>query len=157
MKRKRKLISFFFHFSKGRSIGGMKVTGKNPSTREKICPSTTLTTNPTWTHPGSNPGLRFRCISSLHLQNRIILPWRRRKYISPKCWYLSTRLHDTKFQEIIIFITGCVTTQCIVSLSYRLRVQILERNQKILCHVLVNKIRFNSIYKSKFILKTVLH
>jgi hypothetical protein len=37
----------------------MKLTGKNRSTREKNYPSATLfTTNPTWTDPGSNPGLR---------------------------------------------------------------------------------------------------
>jgi hypothetical protein len=37
----------------------MKLTGGNRSTRGKTCPSATLsTTNPTWTNPGSNPGLR---------------------------------------------------------------------------------------------------
>jgi hypothetical protein len=37
----------------------MKLTGENQRTREKACPSATLsTTNPTWTDPGSNPGLR---------------------------------------------------------------------------------------------------
>jgi hypothetical protein len=37
----------------------MKLTGENRSTRVKICPSATLsTTNPIWTDPGSNPGLR---------------------------------------------------------------------------------------------------
>jgi hypothetical protein len=37
----------------------MKLTGKTRSTREKTCPSTTLsTTNPTWTDPGLDPGLR---------------------------------------------------------------------------------------------------
>jgi hypothetical protein len=37
----------------------MKLTGENQSTRGKTCPSATLfTTNPTWTDPGSNPGLR---------------------------------------------------------------------------------------------------
>jgi hypothetical protein len=37
----------------------MKLTGENRSTRIKTCPSVTLsTTNPTWTDPGSNPGLR---------------------------------------------------------------------------------------------------
>jgi hypothetical protein len=37
----------------------MKLTGENRSTREKTCPSATLsTTNPTCTNPGSNPGLR---------------------------------------------------------------------------------------------------
>jgi hypothetical protein len=37
----------------------MKLTGKNRSTRGETCPNATLsTTNPTWTEPGSNPGLR---------------------------------------------------------------------------------------------------
>jgi hypothetical protein len=37
----------------------MKLTGENRSTRGKTCPSATLsTTNPTWTEPGWNPGLR---------------------------------------------------------------------------------------------------
>jgi hypothetical protein len=37
----------------------MKLRGENRSTRGKSCPSATLsTTNPTWTDPGPNPGLR---------------------------------------------------------------------------------------------------
>jgi hypothetical protein len=37
----------------------MKLTGENLRTRGKSFPSATLsTTNPTWTDPGSNPGLR---------------------------------------------------------------------------------------------------
>jgi hypothetical protein len=37
----------------------MKLIGENRRTRRKTCPSATLsTTNPTWTEPGSNPGLR---------------------------------------------------------------------------------------------------
>jgi hypothetical protein len=41
----------------------MKLTGESRSTREKTCPSATLsTTNPTWTGPGSNPGLRGEII-----------------------------------------------------------------------------------------------
>jgi hypothetical protein len=37
----------------------MKLTGENRKTRGKTCPSATLsTTNPIWTDPGSNPGLR---------------------------------------------------------------------------------------------------
>jgi hypothetical protein len=37
----------------------MKLTGENRSTRGKSCRSATLsTTNPTWTDPGLNPGLR---------------------------------------------------------------------------------------------------
>jgi hypothetical protein len=41
------------------STGGMKLTGENRSTRIKTRPSATLsTTNPIWTDPGSNPGLR---------------------------------------------------------------------------------------------------
>jgi hypothetical protein len=36
----------------------MKLTGENRSTRGETCPSATLsTTYPTWTDPGSNPGL----------------------------------------------------------------------------------------------------
>jgi hypothetical protein len=38
---------------------GVKLTGENRSTREKTCPSSSLsTTNPTWIDPGSNLGLR---------------------------------------------------------------------------------------------------
>jgi hypothetical protein len=38
----------------------MKLTRENRSTRGKTCPSATLSTaNPTWTDPGSNPGLRI--------------------------------------------------------------------------------------------------
>jgi hypothetical protein len=37
----------------------MKLTGENRSTGGETCPSVTLsTTNPTWTDPGSNTGLR---------------------------------------------------------------------------------------------------
>jgi hypothetical protein len=37
----------------------MKLTGENRSTGGTTCHSATLsTTNPTWTDPGSNPGLR---------------------------------------------------------------------------------------------------
>jgi hypothetical protein len=37
----------------------MKLTGENRSTRGENLPSANLsTTNPTWTEPGSNPGLR---------------------------------------------------------------------------------------------------
>jgi hypothetical protein len=37
----------------------MKLTGEKRSTRGKTCPSAILSTiNPTWTGPGSNPGLR---------------------------------------------------------------------------------------------------
>jgi len=34
------------------------LTGENWRTQRKTCPSATLsTTNPTWTDPGTNPGL----------------------------------------------------------------------------------------------------
>jgi hypothetical protein len=37
----------------------MQLTGENRSTRRETCLSATFsTTNPTWTDPGSNPGLR---------------------------------------------------------------------------------------------------
>jgi hypothetical protein len=52
----------------------MKLTGENRSTRGKTCRSATLsTTNPTWTDPGSKPGLRGAY------------------YMSP--WILSTRIY----------------------------------------------------------------
>ena len=51
-----KVIVFFSFF---RVTGGMKLTGENRRTWGKTCPSATFsTTNPTWTEPGSNPGLR---------------------------------------------------------------------------------------------------
>jgi hypothetical protein len=35
-----------------------EIDREKPTTRRKTCPSATLsTTNPTWTDPGSNPGL----------------------------------------------------------------------------------------------------
>jgi hypothetical protein len=38
----------------------MKLAGENRNTRSKTCPIATLsTTNPTWTDPRSNPGLRY--------------------------------------------------------------------------------------------------
>jgi hypothetical protein len=37
----------------------MKLTGENRRTQGKTCPSATLSiTNPTWTDPGTNTGLR---------------------------------------------------------------------------------------------------
>jgi hypothetical protein len=37
----------------------MKLTWENQNTRRKTCPNATLSiTNPTWTDPGSNMGLR---------------------------------------------------------------------------------------------------
>jgi hypothetical protein len=46
----------------------MKLTGENRSTWGKTCPSATLSnTNPTWTDPGSNPGLR----GGRHVTNRL--------------------------------------------------------------------------------------
>jgi hypothetical protein len=51
-----KMMRFFFPKW---STGGLKLIGENRNTRRKICPTATLsTTNPTWTDPGSNPGLR---------------------------------------------------------------------------------------------------
>jgi hypothetical protein len=51
----------------------MKLTRENRSTRRKTCPSATLsTTNPTWTDPGSNPGLRLSHGTDL----RTLVEWR---------------------------------------------------------------------------------
>jgi hypothetical protein len=41
------------------SYGGMILTGENRSTRRETCPSATMSsTNPTYTEPGANSGLR---------------------------------------------------------------------------------------------------
>ena len=48
----------------------MKLTGENRSTRGKTCPSATLsTTNPTWTGPGSNLGLRGERLATNRLSH----------------------------------------------------------------------------------------
>jgi hypothetical protein len=55
----------------------MKLKGENGSTPGKTCPSATLsTTNPTWTDPGSNPGLR----SGRPAANRLSSLWPEKHY-----------------------------------------------------------------------------
>jgi hypothetical protein len=52
----------------------MKLTGENVRTREKTYPSATLsTTNPTWTDPGSNPGLRSKRSATNRLSHGMAL------------------------------------------------------------------------------------
>jgi hypothetical protein len=53
----------------------MKLTEGNRSTRVKTCPSATLsTTNPTWTDPGSNPGLRGESSATNRLSHGTAIP-----------------------------------------------------------------------------------
>jgi hypothetical protein len=48
----------------------MKLTRKNRSTRRKTCPSATLsTTNPAYTDPGWNPGLRGERLATKRLSH----------------------------------------------------------------------------------------
>jgi hypothetical protein len=48
----------------------MKLTGENRSTGRKTCPIATMfTANPTWTDPGSNPGLRCQRPSTNRLSH----------------------------------------------------------------------------------------
>jgi hypothetical protein len=48
----------------------MILTGENPSTWGKTCPSDTLsTTKPTWTDPGLNPGLRGERPATIRLSH----------------------------------------------------------------------------------------
>jgi hypothetical protein len=59
MKIKREMIRFFSFF---RVIEHKwnEIDTEKPKHSGKICPSATLsTTNPTWTDPGSNPGLLY--------------------------------------------------------------------------------------------------
>jgi hypothetical protein len=52
----------------------MKLTGENRSTRGNTCPSAILsTTNPTWTDPGSNPGLRGERPANNRLSNGTVI------------------------------------------------------------------------------------
>jgi hypothetical protein len=52
-------LVFFFSFFHVMDTGGMKLTGGNRSTRGRNSLSATSSTkNPTWTGPGSKPGLR---------------------------------------------------------------------------------------------------
>jgi hypothetical protein len=54
----------------------MKLTGENRSTREKSCPSaTSSTTNPIWTDPGSNSGLRGERPATNRLSHGTALHW----------------------------------------------------------------------------------
>jgi hypothetical protein len=73
-------LVFFSAFSFQRSTGGIILTGENQSTRRKTCHSATLsTTNPIWTEPGSNPGLRGERPATSHylrlLVHGIQWPW----------------------------------------------------------------------------------
>jgi hypothetical protein len=52
----------------------MKLTRENRSTRGKTCPNATLsTTNPTWSDPGLNPGLRGGRPAANRLSHRTAL------------------------------------------------------------------------------------
>jgi hypothetical protein len=52
------------------SHGGIILTGENRRTRRKTCPTDTLsTTNPTWTDPGANCGLRGGRPATNHLSH----------------------------------------------------------------------------------------
>jgi hypothetical protein len=53
----------------------MKLTGENQSTLRKSCHSATLsTTNPTWTDPGSNPGLHGERPATNRLSHGTAIP-----------------------------------------------------------------------------------
>jgi hypothetical protein len=59
---------------------------------EKTCPSATLsTTNPTWTNPGSNPGLRGGRPAANRLSHGTALGW--------WCWWL----YDDVFLNVKVF------------------------------------------------------
>jgi hypothetical protein len=50
---------FFYHVLQVMEHQWNEIDRGKPTTRRKTCPSAILsTTNPTWTDPGSNPGLR---------------------------------------------------------------------------------------------------
>jgi hypothetical protein len=50
----------------------------------------------------------------LHLQG-----WRRSPYVSPKCWYLCTSLHDVKTHNIVIFVIFSHSVGCKIVSWYK--------------------------------------
>jgi hypothetical protein len=53
-----------------------EIDREKPTTRRKTCPNATLsTTNPTWTDPGSNPGLRSERPATNRLSHGTALHW----------------------------------------------------------------------------------
>jgi hypothetical protein len=69
----------------------MKFTGGNRSTRRETCLSATLvTTNLTWTDPGSNPGLRGERPATNRLSHGTSL------------WYLNNRFNRIHLAQQII-------------------------------------------------------
>jgi hypothetical protein len=52
------------------SHGGMILTGESRRPRRKTCPNSDLsTTNPAWTDPGANLGLRCECVATRRLSH----------------------------------------------------------------------------------------
>jgi hypothetical protein len=96
----------------------MKLTGENRSTREKTCPSATLpTTNPTWTDPGSNPGLRGerptsnRLSHDTALSKRDLSIWTRALIVTARSPhsvppYFSSQQQSARFVGLEIYIRG---------------------------------------------------
>jgi hypothetical protein len=59
-----------------KSHGGMILTGENLRTQRSTCPSATLsTTNPTWTDPGENLGLRGERLANNRLSHGTAKQW----------------------------------------------------------------------------------
>jgi hypothetical protein len=97
------------------SDGGMILTGENPRTRRKTCPSATLsTTNPTCFDPGANPGLRGEWPATNDLSHGTvktckILVLHFKSWIQNSCKDIS-RLNDYKSiaMQVIINTVYCV-------------------------------------------------
>jgi hypothetical protein len=76
----------------------MIFTGENRRTRRKICPSVTLsTTNPTWTDPGTNRGVRgeWPVTNCLSHGTAKLVAWKlpvMRIFVFRVCYFLSNRL-----------------------------------------------------------------
>jgi hypothetical protein len=78
------------------TVGGMRIDRGNRGTRRKLAPTATLsTTNPTWTDPGSNLGLRGgkQVTNCLSYGTASTCPWKlyvlqliRRRYVIRKEW-----------------------------------------------------------------------
>jgi hypothetical protein len=67
---------FFFAVFPCNGARWNETDGENRSTRGKTCPSATLSTiNPTWTEPGSNPGIRSNRPATNRLSHGTATTW----------------------------------------------------------------------------------
>jgi hypothetical protein len=88
----------------------MKLTGENLSTRGETCPSAILsTTNPTWTDPGLNPGLRGETPATNRLSHGTAMyPYIRRINIQRFSSYFTENTLRPYYKDQLVDVSGNV-------------------------------------------------